>query len=166
VSKFLNPHLAHEHIIDRFQYSTPRIRLTPNDLRGTPLANPKMLHFICSPTRASVIMSEVEAEGWKPITIYEPIPVRVHYVRTQDETVTRHCQGSLHSRGTTCAQERPSSNFNTEASAHEHLRTTSEVIISYDVAQTQRKLFRYCRDHYQYRRMGSKKLPRSFLILA
>lgn len=59
----------------RFQYLTPRIRLTPNDLSDTVLANPKMLHFICSPARALTITSEVEAQGWKPITIYEPIPV-------------------------------------------------------------------------------------------
>jgi len=62
--------------IREFQYLTPRIRLTPNDLKRTALANPKMLHFICSPTRSWEILSEVEAEGWKPITIYEPIPDR------------------------------------------------------------------------------------------
>lgn len=58
----------------RFEYTTPRIRITPKDLEGTRLANAKTLHFICSPSRALAIMSEVE-EGWKPITIYEPIPV-------------------------------------------------------------------------------------------
>ncbi|KAF8901708.1 Ribokinase-like protein [Gymnopilus junonius] len=58
-----------------FEYKTPRIRLTPKDITGTELARPKILHFICSPGRASAIMSEVE-EGWKPITIYEPIPDR------------------------------------------------------------------------------------------
>ncbi|KAF4620006.1 hypothetical protein D9613_005580 [Agrocybe pediades] len=58
-----------------FEYLTPRIRITPKDLVGTELERPKALHFICSPTRASAIMSEVE-EGWKPTTIYEPIPDR------------------------------------------------------------------------------------------
>jgi len=60
-----------------FKYLTPRIRLTPQDLNGTEFARPKSLHFICSPTRALAIVSEVkEIEGWSPITIYEPIPGR------------------------------------------------------------------------------------------
>jgi len=58
-----------------FEYKTPRLRLTPKDLAGNKLEAPKILHFICSPSRASAIMSEVE-DGWKPITIYEPIPDR------------------------------------------------------------------------------------------
>jgi len=34
-----------------------------------------MLHFICSPSRAASILSEVqEVDGWFPTTIYEPIP--------------------------------------------------------------------------------------------
>ncbi|PPQ95513.1 hypothetical protein CVT26_008541 [Gymnopilus dilepis] len=60
-----------------FEYKTPRIRLTPNDLKGTALARPKILHFICSPERASSIMAEArQEEGWKPTTVYEPIPDR------------------------------------------------------------------------------------------
>jgi hypothetical protein len=60
-----------------FQYLTPRVQITPHDLTGTPLFRPATLHFICSPTRAVVIMSQVaEAEGWMPLSIYEPIPVR------------------------------------------------------------------------------------------
>ncbi|KAI0254290.1 Ribokinase-like protein [Lactifluus subvellereus] len=60
-----------------FQYLTPRVRITPHDLTGTPLFRPATLHFICSPTRAAVIMSQVaEVEGWSPLSIYEPIPVR------------------------------------------------------------------------------------------
>ncbi|KZT12947.1 Ribokinase-like protein [Laetiporus sulphureus 93-53] len=60
-----------------FQYTTPRIRLTPRDLVNTKLWRPNMLHFICSPTRATAIMSEVrEDPAWNPITIYEPIPDR------------------------------------------------------------------------------------------
>ncbi|KAK7061558.1 Ribokinase-like protein [Favolaschia claudopus] len=60
-----------------FDYITPRIRITPRDLEGTPLQKPTTLHFICSPTRASAIMSEVEqVSEWRPIVIYEPIPDR------------------------------------------------------------------------------------------
>jgi hypothetical protein len=62
-----------------FKYLTPRVRITPNDLLNTPYEQPATLHFICSPTRAAVILSEVKAvEGWNPITIYEPIPVSEH----------------------------------------------------------------------------------------
>ncbi|KAI0049586.1 Ribokinase-like protein [Auriscalpium vulgare] len=60
-----------------FQYLTPRIRITPCDLKGTLLERPKTLHFICSPSRAAVIMSEVQEFGnWSPVAIYEPIPDR------------------------------------------------------------------------------------------
>ncbi|KAK7470879.1 hypothetical protein VKT23_002295 [Stygiomarasmius scandens] len=60
-----------------FEYLTPRIRITPRDLEGTKLAQPTMLHFICSPSRASDIMSEVDnISNWSPTTIYEPIPDR------------------------------------------------------------------------------------------
>ncbi|EMD41032.1 hypothetical protein CERSUDRAFT_111603 [Gelatoporia subvermispora B] len=60
-----------------FQYLTPRIRITPKDLIGTILERPATLHFICSPSRASAVMSEVQADSdWKPITVYEPIPDR------------------------------------------------------------------------------------------
>jgi hypothetical protein len=61
-----------------FKYITPRIRISPNDLKDTKLARPQTLHFICSPSRAAKIMSEVEEiDGWFPTTIYEPIPVRM-----------------------------------------------------------------------------------------
>ncbi|KAN0139998.1 Ribokinase-like protein [Lactarius tabidus] len=60
-----------------FQYLTPRLRITPRDLLGTSLSHPATIHFICSPTRAAVIMSQVaEVEGWSPISVYEPIPDR------------------------------------------------------------------------------------------
>lgn len=60
-----------------FQYLTPRIRITPCDLADTPLFRPMTLHFVCSPTRAAVIMSQVaQVESWSPLTVYEPIPVR------------------------------------------------------------------------------------------
>ncbi|CAL1702315.1 unnamed protein product [Somion occarium] len=60
-----------------FEYLTPRVRLTPRDLEDTPLAKPSTLHFICSPSRAIAIMSEVHGiPDWRPITIYEPIPDR------------------------------------------------------------------------------------------
>ncbi|KAJ3824288.1 Ribokinase-like protein [Lentinula raphanica] len=58
-----------------FKYLTPRIRITPRDLVNTTLDRPKMLHFICSPSRAFVIVSETkDMEDWNPIMIYEPIP--------------------------------------------------------------------------------------------
>ncbi|KAH7916744.1 Ribokinase-like protein [Hygrophoropsis aurantiaca] len=60
-----------------FEYLTPRIRLTPRDLEATRFARSTTLHFICSPTRALEIISEVkEIVGWKPINIFEPIPDR------------------------------------------------------------------------------------------
>lgn len=60
----------------RFQYLTPRIRITPRDLVNTMLDTPRTLHFICSPMRASVILSEIQQlDVWNPLTIYEPIPV-------------------------------------------------------------------------------------------
>ncbi|KAI6047130.1 Ribokinase-like protein [Pisolithus marmoratus] len=60
-----------------FQYLTPRIRLTPRDLHETRFAWPKALHFVCSPTRALEIISEVkQVDGWEPTTIFEPIPDR------------------------------------------------------------------------------------------
>lgn len=58
-----------------FEYTTPRIRITPEDLRATGLANPKVLHFICPPERALAIMSEVQ-DGWSSVTVYEPVPDR------------------------------------------------------------------------------------------
>jgi len=58
-----------------FEYITPRIRLTPKDLEGTKLEKPKILHFVCSPSRAASILSEVK-DAWEPITIFEPIPDR------------------------------------------------------------------------------------------
>ncbi|KAF8076165.1 Ribokinase-like protein [Lyophyllum atratum] len=60
-----------------FEYITPRIRITPKDLHGTRIPVPRALHFICSPTRASAIISEVRGvKDWHPVTIYEPIPDR------------------------------------------------------------------------------------------
>ncbi|KAH7344550.1 Ribokinase-like protein [Rhizoctonia solani] len=61
-----------------FEYLTPRIRLTPKDLSGTPLESPRQIHFVCSPTRATQIIHDGDkygAKDWKPFTIYEPIPL-------------------------------------------------------------------------------------------
>src|SRR5580693_4385673 len=65
--------LSHLFVFASFQYLTPeRIRIFPRVLTGTPLARPTALHFICSPTRAAIIMSQVaEVEGWSPVSIYE-----------------------------------------------------------------------------------------------
>lgn len=60
-----------------FEYITPRIRLTPCDLERTRLTRPASVHFICSPTRALQIISEIqEIQGWNPTAIFEPIPDR------------------------------------------------------------------------------------------
>ncbi|KAJ7276206.1 Ribokinase-like protein [Mycena haematopus] len=60
-----------------FDYITPRIRITPRDFQGTRLENSTTLHFICSPSRASAIMSEIQQmPAWHPTVIYEPIPDR------------------------------------------------------------------------------------------
>ncbi|KAL4075809.1 Ribokinase-like protein [Scleroderma citrinum] len=70
-------YLSTARLIVIFQYLTPRIRLTPRDLRETRLTWPAVIHFICSPVRALQVISEIEqVDGWKPITIYEPIPYR------------------------------------------------------------------------------------------
>ncbi|EUC65397.1 PfkB family carbohydrate kinase [Rhizoctonia solani AG-3 Rhs1AP] len=61
-----------------FDYLTPRTRLTPKDLIGTPLESPCQIHFVYSPSRAIQIMQDVDkygAKDWKPFTIYEPIPI-------------------------------------------------------------------------------------------
>ncbi|KAI6035433.1 Ribokinase-like protein [Pisolithus orientalis] len=51
--------------------------LTPRDLHETRFAWPRALHFICSPTRALEIISEVEqVDRWEPTMIFEPIPYR------------------------------------------------------------------------------------------
>lgn len=62
-----------------FEYLTPRIRITPKDLADPPeFSRPSQLHFICSPQRAADIIGEIKrVDGWKPLTIYEPIPVSV-----------------------------------------------------------------------------------------
>ncbi|KAG2013910.1 hypothetical protein CC2G_010774 [Coprinopsis cinerea AmutBmut pab1-1] len=73
-TRALNSYLG-EH--RNFQYTTPRIRITPRDLEPLGIVKPRTLHFICSPTRAATIISEVKmVKGWEPITIYEPIPDR------------------------------------------------------------------------------------------
>ena len=52
----------------------------PKDLIDTRGAKSQMLHFICSPSRAFDIMSEVkQVDDWLPTTIYEPIPVRYSF---------------------------------------------------------------------------------------
>jgi hypothetical protein len=59
-----------------FKYLTDRIRITPRDIEGTRLGRPHCIHFICSPTRAKQILSEIQqVSGWSPTVIYEPIPV-------------------------------------------------------------------------------------------
>ncbi|KAF8341211.1 Ribokinase-like protein [Cantharellus anzutake] len=60
----------------RFEYLTPGLQISPNDLTSTGLQFPSYLHFICSPQRASEILREIDAvPSWFPFIIYEPIPV-------------------------------------------------------------------------------------------
>jgi len=57
-----------------FAYLTTRIRIMPEDFQGTPLANPKYLHFVCYPERASAIMDQIRSYGdWNPVIVYEPM---------------------------------------------------------------------------------------------
>ncbi|GAA5936785.1 hypothetical protein JCM1841_006457 [Sporobolomyces salmonicolor] len=63
-----------------FEYLTPRTRLEPKDLPSQ-LRTSQYLHFVCSPTRALVIHSQLQpplnpTPSWQPTLIYEPIPDR------------------------------------------------------------------------------------------
>ncbi|GAA5981717.1 hypothetical protein JCM11641_004224 [Rhodosporidiobolus odoratus] len=63
-----------------FEYLTPRTRLEPIDLPA-PLRTSEYLHFVCSPTRALVIHSQLQppvnsTPSWRPKLVYEPIPER------------------------------------------------------------------------------------------
>ncbi|BGP25005.1 pfkB family carbohydrate kinase [Rhodotorula toruloides] len=63
-----------------FKYLTPRKRLEPKDL-PSPLRTSRVLHFVCSPTRAVSIQSQLQpplnpTPDWAPQLIYEPIPDR------------------------------------------------------------------------------------------
>ncbi|GAA5893646.1 Mak32p [Sporobolomyces salmoneus] len=57
-----------------FKYLTPRVRLEPQDLPSQ-FHSAKYLHFVCSPTRAIVIQSQLTST-WRPSLVYEPIPDR------------------------------------------------------------------------------------------
>lgn len=62
----------------RFNYLTPRVKITPADLRGTKKEKPKTLHFICTPELATEVAAEINADSsWKPLVVYEPIPVSI-----------------------------------------------------------------------------------------
>ncbi|GAA5862695.1 hypothetical protein JCM8547_003515 [Rhodosporidiobolus lusitaniae] len=63
-----------------FEYLTPRTRLEPRDLPSR-LRTSSYLHFVCSPTRALVIHSQLlppfnSTPSWRPKLVYEPIPDR------------------------------------------------------------------------------------------
>lgn len=58
-----------------FKYLTPRTRLEPQDLPSE-FHSSKYLHFVCSPTRALVIHSQLSSAIWRPSLVYEPIPDR------------------------------------------------------------------------------------------
>lgn len=54
---------------------TPRTRLEPQDL-SPQFRTSRFLHFVCSPTRALVIASQLTSPEWQPALVYEPIPDR------------------------------------------------------------------------------------------
>ncbi|SCV72015.1 BQ2448_4709 [Microbotryum intermedium] len=61
-----------------FKYLTPRIRLDPSILSPR-LRSTRSLHFVCSPTRALEIVSQLTPTSTyptRPMTFYEPIPDR------------------------------------------------------------------------------------------
>lgn len=63
-----------------FKYLTPRTRLEPIDLPPS-LRSTTHLHYVCSPTRALVIHSQLlpplnPTPTWLPNLVYEPIPDR------------------------------------------------------------------------------------------
>jgi sugar/nucleoside kinase (ribokinase family) len=63
-----------------FKYLTHRARLEPIDLPPS-LRTARYLHFVCSPTRALVIHSQLlpplnTTPSWRPHLVYEPIPDR------------------------------------------------------------------------------------------
>ncbi|SGY93697.1 BQ5605_C037g11604 [Microbotryum silenes-dioicae] len=61
-----------------FKYLTPRIRLDPSVLPPR-LRSAHSLHFVCSPSRALEIISQLEPTPTypvRPLTFYEPIPDR------------------------------------------------------------------------------------------
>ncbi|KAK4054499.1 hypothetical protein OIV83_000993 [Microbotryomycetes sp. JL201] len=68
-----------------FKYLTERVRLEPRDLPRE-LRSAEYLHFVCSPTRALVILSQLgdgpnavrssASSQWQPHLCYEPIPFR------------------------------------------------------------------------------------------
>ncbi|KAK3318617.1 Ribokinase-like protein [Apodospora peruviana] len=65
-----------------FRYTTPKRRLTAEDLSGTPLLHARAIHIICSPTRCRDLVTEILARRKKeapesytrPIIVWEPVP--------------------------------------------------------------------------------------------
>lgn len=65
--------LPHSHPLLGFQYLNPRRRLEPIDLPPT-LLDAHFLHFVCSPSRALIIHSQLAPLAFSPALVYEPIP--------------------------------------------------------------------------------------------
>ncbi|KAK1755960.1 Ribokinase-like protein [Echria macrotheca] len=73
-----------------FRYTTPKKRLTTEDLTGTPLLHARAIHLICSPTRCreliTTILEDRKEDAYRrdpdgssytrPIFIWEPVPDR------------------------------------------------------------------------------------------
>ncbi|KAK4165188.1 protein MAK32 [Cladorrhinum sp. PSN259] len=62
-----------------FKYTTPKKRLTADDLAETPLLYAKSIHLICSPLRCQELVASInslrkEHDIPRPIFIWEPVP--------------------------------------------------------------------------------------------
>ncbi|KAK3991359.1 hypothetical protein QBC44DRAFT_379862 [Cladorrhinum sp. PSN332] len=62
-----------------FKYTTPKKRLTADDLAETPLLYAKSIHLICSPLRCQELVASInslrkEHDLPRPIFIWEPVP--------------------------------------------------------------------------------------------
>jgi hypothetical protein len=140
-----------------FEYITPKIRITIRDLKDTRLARPTTLHFICSPSRAATVLSEIkDIDGWFPITIYEPIPV------CASSQVRRGLwlfwEGQLHPRGAPGLDESLAVGVSVEVRCHIIWNGTNDQPDS-KLAQTPKKRHVSCHYHALPRKTLLSKQP-------
>ena len=68
-----------------FRYTTPKRRLTADDLDGTPLLRARAIHLICSPLRCRELVTDIlarrkadararDADYARPLFVWEPVP--------------------------------------------------------------------------------------------
>jgi sugar/nucleoside kinase (ribokinase family) len=74
---------ANGHVVTAFKYTTPKLRLDHEDLRGTELLWAKSFHLICSPGRCVDLVKGIralrqqeakEGAGERPLFVWEPVP--------------------------------------------------------------------------------------------